>query len=160
MGLKFECGGWKVSDPSGEKEGAVKIEKQDRRMGSFLKVAPALVLSGLIIFSALAAGTWASTIAVNKSTAVSLTGIVSDSLCGSDHGIKARGDAECTRMCVELGAQYALVVGRRLYILQGHSADLDRFAGRPVRVKGRAVTRDTVVVDQVSGWFSEAAATK
>ena len=135
----------------------MKTDKQNTRMRSFLKVAPALVLSGLIL-STLAAATWAGNIAVNKQTAVMLTGIVSDSLCGSDHGIKVKGDPECTRMCVQLGADYALVVGKRLYILQGHQADLDRFAGRPVRIRGRSVTRDTVAVDQVSGWFSEATA--
>ena len=139
----------------------MKTERKTARvpMSSFLKVAPVLIISGVIISGALmAAATWAGSIAVNKQTAVTLTGTVSDSLCGNDHGIKAKGDAECTRMCVELGADYALMVGKRLYILQGHQADLERFAGRPVRVRGRAVTRDTVMVDQVSGWFSEAAA--
>jgi len=142
------------SSGKGEKEDAVKTERETTR--SFRKVAPALI--GLIVFSALGAGTWASSVAVNRETAVTLTGIVSDSMCGSDHGIKATGDPECTRICVKLGADYALVVGKRLYVLQGHQADLDRFAGRPVRVRGRAVTRDTVVIDQVSGWYSEAAA--
>ena len=135
----------------------MRTEKRITRMGSFLKVAPALVLSSLIVFSALAAAS-AGTIAVNKQTAVTLTGIVSDSLCGSDHGIRAKGDTECTRMCVALGAEYALVVGKKLYVLQGHRADLERLAGKPVRVRGRAITRDTVVVDQVGGWYSEAAA--
>jgi len=51
-----------------------------------------------------------------------------------------------------------LVVGKKLYVLQGHRADLERLAGKPVRVRGRAITRDTVVVDQVGGWYSEAAA--
>jgi hypothetical protein len=144
----------------GEKEGAVKTQNENTRtpVSSFRKVAPLLIVCGLIISGALAAATWAGSIAVNKQTAVTLTGTVSDSLCGNDHGIKAKGDAECTRMCVELGADYALMVGKRLYVLQGHQADLERFAGRQVRVRGRAVTRDTVIVDQVSGWFSEAAA--
>jgi len=141
----------------------VKTEKETTRVPSksFRPVGSALLVAGLIASGAMAAATWAGSIAVNKQTAVTLTGIVSDSMCGNDHGIKAKGDAECTRMCVELGADYALVVGKRLYVLQGHPADLERFAGRPVRIKGRTVTRDTVVVDQVSGWFSEAtAATK
>ena len=59
---------------------------------------------------------------------------------------------------MQLGADYALVVGNKLYVLQGHPADLERFAGKQVRVKGRAETRDTVLVDQVSVWYSEAAA--
>jgi hypothetical protein len=144
------------SSEKGEREDAVKAEKETTR--SFRKVAPALILAGLIILSALGAATWAASITVDRQSAVTLTGIVSDSFCGSDHGIKVTGDRECTRICVQLGADYALVVGRRLYILQGHQTDLDRFAGRAVRVRGRAITRDTVVVDQVSGWYSEAAA--
>jgi len=137
----------------------VRTEKETTRVSSFLRSAPALILSGIMISGALmAAATWAGSIAVNKQTAVTLTGTVSDSLCGNDHGIKATGDAECTRLCVELGADYALVVGHKLYILQGHPADLERFAGKQVRVNGRAVTRDTVLVDHVAAWYSEAAA--
>jgi hypothetical protein len=136
----------------------VKTEKETKRApgSSFLKAAPALILSGIIISGALAG--WAGSIATNKQVAVTLTGTVGDSLCGNDHGIKAEGDAECTRMCVELGAEYALVVGNKLYVLQGHPADLERFAGKQVRVKGRALTRDTVLVDHVGVWYSEAAA--
>ena len=117
----------------------MKTEKEAKRvpMSSFLKAAPALIVSGIIISGALmAAATWAGSIAVDKQTAVTLTGTVSDSLCGNDHGIKAKGDPECTRMCVKLGAEYALVVGNKLYVLQGHQADLDRFAGKQVRVQG------------------------
>lgn len=134
----------------------MKAEKEATR--SFRKIAPALVVSALTISGALGAATWAGNIGVNRQAPVTLTGIVSDSLCGSDHGTKATGDPECTRMCVKLGADFALVVGKRLYVLQGHEADLDRFAGKPVRVRGRTGPRDTVVVDQVSGWYSEAAA--
>ena len=139
----------------------MKTERETKRvpMSSFLKVAPALILSGIVIAGALmAAATWAGNIAVDKQAAVTLTGTVSDSLCGNDHGIKAKGDPECTRMCVALGADYALMVGNKLYVLQGHQADLERFAGKQVRVKGRAETRDTVLVDQVSAWYSQAAA--
>jgi hypothetical protein len=31
---------------------------------------------------------------------VTLIGVVSDSICGGDHGIRAPGDPECTRACV------------------------------------------------------------
>jgi hypothetical protein len=93
---------------------------------------------------------------------VMLTGMVSDSVCGSDHGIKAPGDPECTRACVELGAQYSLMVGKlkvgkKMYLLRGHEADLDRFAGKEVTVKGRALGRDIIIVDQVDRSYFEAA---
>src|SRR5690242_21603663 len=76
---------------------------------SRLKMAPVLIISAMtIIAAAIAAGS----VIIPLQHGVTLTGIVSDSVCGSDHGIKAPGDAECTRSCVELGAQCALMVGR------------------------------------------------
>lgn len=152
---------YRILGVKGEEEDTVKTEKKTTRAPrrSFLKFAPALIFSGIMVSGALmAAATWAGNIASGKQSAVTLTGIVSDSLCGSDHGTKAVGDAECTRMCVQLGADYALVVGKKLYILEGHQPDLERFAGKQVRVRGRALTRDTVLVDQVTDWYSEAAA--
>jgi hypothetical protein len=41
------------------------------------------------------------------------------------------------------------VVGERVYILEGHKADLDKFAGGRATVAGRV--NDTVVVDSVTG---------
>jgi len=119
----------------------------------FLKVAAVLIFASMIAAVAISTGT----AMVDKRPTITLTGIVSDSICGSDHGISAPGDAECTRSCVELGAQYALVVGDKMYVLQGHQADLDRFAGATVRLTGRAVSRDKVLVDQVAPWYSETA---
>lgn len=90
--------------------------------------------------------------------AITLTGTVTDSACGTDHGTKSVANAECTRTCVELGAQYALVVGKKLYVLQGHQIDLERFAGSEVRIKGHTASRDTVIVDQVDRLYTEAMA--
>jgi hypothetical protein len=79
-----------------------------------------------------------------------LTGIVSDTTCGYLHGAEKRGDAWCTRDCVSQGAGYALAVGKKVYILQGHRAMLDRFAGGTVIVKGQVRGRDTVLVESVT----------
>jgi|SRR5690348_6476819 hypothetical protein len=107
----------------------------------------------LISATAIVAGA-AAAIIIPVPPAITLAGIVSDTVCGSDHGIIASGDAECTRAWVELGAQYALTVGKlkvgqRMYRLMGHKADLYRFAGREVKIKGRALGRDTIIVDQI-----------
>jgi len=51
-----------------------------------------------------------------------------------------------------------LKIGKKMYVLHGQKADLERFAGKEVRVKGRALDRDTIIVDQVDGSYSEAAA--
>jgi hypothetical protein len=124
------------------------------------KMAPVLIISAMTIMAAAVA---AGSVIIPPRSGFTLTGIVSDSVCGSDHGVRAPGDPECTRSCIELGAQYALMVGRlkvgkKMYLLHGHEADLERFAGKEVRVRGRALGRDTIIVDQVDGSYSEAAA--
>jgi hypothetical protein len=116
-----------------------------------LKIIPFLILSALMVtVVALAAGS----VIVPLRPSVTLTGIVSDSVCGEDHGIMAPGDAECTRACVELGAQYALMVGKmkfgkKMYLLYGRKDDLHELAGMKVIVKGRALSPEAIAVDQV-----------
>lgn len=142
----------------------MKVEDAGKRPTTpLLKMVPvliiSLVISGMTIIAvAMAAGS----VIIPPLPGVMLTGIVSDSVCGGDHGIMAPGDPECTRACVQLGAQYALMVGKlkigkKMYLLRGHEPDLERFAGKEVRVKGRALARDTIIVDQVDGFYSQAA---
>ena len=78
-----------------------------------------------------------------------LTGVVSDSMCGAHHMAKDKSPADCTRMCVKQGQKYALVVGQKVYTLQGHEDDLDKLAGQRVTVKG-TVSGDTVDVASVT----------
>src|SRR3974390_3043280 len=80
---------------------------------------------------------------------VVLKGIVFDTTCGYLHGAGIRGDAVCTRDCVSAGAGYALAVGKKVYVLQGNRAKLDRFAGETVIVKGKVRGHDTVFVESV-----------
>jgi len=42
---------------------------------------------------------------------------------------KDKSTAECTRECVTKGTKYALVVGKKIYTLDGHEAELDKLAG-------------------------------
>ena len=77
-----------------------------------------------------------------------LTGIVSDSMCGAHHMAKDKSPAECTRMCIKQGMKYALVVGSKVYTLEGHEAELDKLAGEKVTVKGE-VTGGTLAVQSV-----------
>jgi len=124
-----------------------------------LKMVPVLIISAMAIASVAMA---ARNVIIPPLPGIRLTGIVSDSVCGGDHGIRAAGDPECTRACIELGAQYALMVGKlkvgkKMYVMYGHEADLERFAGKEVSVKGRALGRDTIIVDQVDRLYFEAA---
>ena len=65
-----------------------------------------------------------------------LTGVVSDAMCGATHMMKNKPDAECLRYCIKQGTKYALVAGKNVYTLEGHEADLDKHAAEKVTVKG------------------------
>ncbi len=65
-----------------------------------------------------------------------LTGVVSDSMCGAKHMAKDKSAADCTRECVKAGSDYALVVGDKIYPLKGDKAELDKNAGQRATVKG------------------------
>jgi len=78
-----------------------------------------------------------------------LTGVVSDSMCGANHMAKDMSHADCLRMCVKKGTKYALVVGKDVYTLEGHEADLDKFAAQKVSLTG-TVNGQTVTVQSVT----------
>jgi hypothetical protein len=87
--------------------------------------------------------------AEGKSTGMkTLTGVVSDSMCGAKHMAKDKSPAECARMCVKQGMKYALVVGSKVYTLEGHESEVDKLAGQKATVKG-SVTGETVAVQSV-----------
>jgi len=81
-----------------------------------------------------------------------LTGTVSDSMCGAKHQMPG-DDAGCTRACVEKGSKYALVVGDKVYVLEtGDKAaltTLDKQAGGKATVTG-TVKGDTIEVSSVA----------
>jgi predicted lipoprotein len=78
----------------------------------------------------------------------SLTGVVSDTMCGPTHMMKDKPDAECLRYCVKQGTKYALVVGKTVYTLEGHEAELDKYAAQKVTAKG-TLKGETLTVESV-----------
>ncbi len=76
------------------------------------------------------------------------TGTLTDSMCGTSHMAKDKTPAECTGMCVKDGMKYALAVDKKLYILEGHDAELSKLAGQKVTVKG-TTKDDTMTVQSV-----------
>ena len=78
-----------------------------------------------------------------------LTGVVSDAMCGQTHMTKDKSAAECTRYCVKQGTKYALVVGKNVYTLEGHEAELHKYAGQRVTLTG-TVKDETVTVASVA----------
>jgi hypothetical protein len=89
-----------------------------------------------------------SAVAAGKSE--TFTGEVSDAMCGAKHMMP--GNAACLRTCVSKGANYALVVGDKVYTL--HTADesarktLDKLAGEKAKVTGTA-EGETIEVSKV-----------
>ena len=91
-------------------------------------------------FKSLAFGTAAFMLSVSFALAQAdqtLTGTVSDSMCGKKHMMAGKTAAECTRACVKEGSDYALVVGDKVYTLKGDGAAIDKLAGAKVTVKGK-----------------------
>jgi hypothetical protein len=78
-----------------------------------------------------------------------LTGVVSDSMCGANHMAKNMNPADCLRMCVKKGTKYALVVGKDIYTLEGHEAELDKYAAQTVSLKG-TVKGQVITVESVT----------
>jgi hypothetical protein len=85
----------------------------------------------------------------NTAATKTLTGVVSDSMCGAKHMAKDKTAAECTRECVKTGSDYALVVGQKVYVLKGNQANIDKLAGKPATVKG-SLAGNTVTVESIA----------
>lgn len=81
---------------------------------------------------------------------VTISGVVSDAMCGAKHMMKDKSAAECTRECVKKGSKFALVSGDNLYTLEGHEAELDKYAGQRVAVSG-TLKGDNITVSSVKG---------
>jgi hypothetical protein len=77
-----------------------------------------------------------------------LTGTVSDAMCGKKHMMKGESAAQCTRDCLKEGSDYALVVGDKVYTLKGDKAAIDKFAGADVIVKGK-LSGSTVTMESI-----------
>ena len=79
----------------------------------------------------------------------SLTGVVTDSMCGATHMAKDKTPAECAQMCVKDDMKYALAADKKLYTLEEHEAELANLAGQKVTVKG-TLKGDTLSVNEVT----------
>ena len=65
-----------------------------------------------------------------------ITGTVTDSMCGKKHMMKNTTAAQCTRECIKSGSDYALVSGDKMYTLKGDKTQIDKFAGLNVVIEG------------------------
>lgn len=104
-------------------------------------------MGAVLITVVLLAGSFWAQAAGQKET---LTGTVSDLMCGTKHKMAGASAAECTAMCASKGSQYALVVGQKVYELNGKTEGLDKLAGREAKVSG-TVDGTKIEVESVSG---------
>jgi len=92
-------------------------------------VAAIVVSAGIAVLPAMAAGSQ------------TFTGKVSDAMCGAKHE-EGIDPATCVRECVKKGANYALVVGDKVYTLdtatQAEKDELDKLAWQQATIKGTA----------------------
>ena len=57
-------------------------------------------------------------------------------------------DAECLHYCLQQGTKYALVAGKNLYTLEGHQAELDKYAAKATAkgtLQGQSLTVESVI---------------
>lgn len=65
-----------------------------------------------------------------------LTGVITDSMCGRKHMIPGKTDTQCTRECIKAKSKYALITADKVYTLQGPATEFDKLAGKQVQVTG------------------------
>jgi hypothetical protein len=78
-----------------------------------------------------------------------MTGTVTDSMCGAHHMMQGETAAQCTRECIKQGSDFALVSGGKVYLLKGNKSEVDKFAGQHVTVKGKLEGR-TIMVNSIA----------
>jgi hypothetical protein len=103
-------------------------------------------LLGLTLFAALLA----SLVSIATGTTRTMTGIVTDDMCGKKHTMMAgHPDADCIRECVKAGSHYALLVGEKVYVLTGDAKQFSQLAGKKVKVSGD-VSGTAIVVTSIA----------
>ena len=104
-------------------------------------IATAVLSTGVAVVPGMAAGTQ------------SFTGKVSDAMCGAKHSEAGIAPADCVRACVQKGANYALVVGDKVYTLKTSDKaapdELNKLAWEQAKVTGTA-SGDTISVKSVA----------
>jgi len=67
-------------------------------------------------------------------------------MCGAHHMMA--DDTQCVHACIRQGSKYALVVGQKVYTLNGHDDDFEKLANKQVSVTG-TVFGDAIKVTKV-----------
>lgn len=92
---------------------------------------------------------FAALFAMPALAATTLTGTVTDDMCGAHHMMPGKSDAICTRACVKRGAKFALAVNDKVYVLAGKTAQVDALAGQKATVTGE-LNGNTLTVTSIA----------
>jgi hypothetical protein len=87
-------------------------------------------------------------VTIQAQASQTISGTVTDSMCGKKHMMPGVTAAQCTRECVKSGSDYALVSGDKVYTLKGNKAQIDKFAGASVVIEGET-SGTTVTVQSI-----------
>ncbi len=106
-------------------------------------IRPASFIAALIVLALVTLSAFASE--------QTITGTVTDTMCGKKHMVAGKSDAECTRECMKSKGDwtYGLIVGDKVYSLAGNSKQFDSLAGKHVTVTGE-LTGTNIAVRQIS----------
>lgn len=80
-----------------------------------------------------------------------VTGTVTDTMCGKRHMIAGKTDADCTRECMKSKGDwtYGVLVGEHVYALSGDDQKFDNLAGKKVTVTGQQ-SGNTITVQSIA----------
>ena len=107
---------------------------------SVLLIGGAMLLSGALL---------TQTSLAQSGDIKTLEGTISDSKCGASHS--GRDSVQCTMGCLKSGSSYVLVVGDKVYKLDGSlGSGMNNVAGKKAKVTGR-VDGDTIIVARRGG---------
>jgi hypothetical protein len=77
-----------------------------------------------------------------------LTGVITDDMCGKKHMMEGKSDAECTHACAKSGAKLAMLSEGKVYVLAGNTSEVSALAGKKATVsgelKGRTLTVNSI----------------
>src|ERR1700685_1346644 len=77
-------------------------------------------------------------------------GFITCSRCGAKHpATSSRNASDCTRICVHGGANFALIDGDEVYILEGNLSQVKKVAGQRAAITG-ILTGHTIKVSSVA----------
>src|SRR3954462_5115206 len=103
-----------------------------KRIGGYLSM---LVMGGALMVSGMMLSQSSMAQDAGKKgagKAQTMEGMVSDAMCGATHHLPDA--AKCTMGCVKKGSGYALVVGDKVFKLEGKTDGIDKMAGAKAKV--------------------------